>query len=112
MKKACLSLGWLFLVAQSAWAVPEATLPASYPALILPLLSVRQSSGAFSGEAGVPIQYRMYRAMGASRGAIVIVSGRTESMAKYEELIFDLLREGVSTCSSGIIGGRGSQDGC
>lgn len=59
--------------------------------------------GSFNGVADglimpseVKIHYRMYQNPKESRGGIVISSGRTEGVALYQELIFDLLVNGYS----------------
>ncbi|MGW8314935.1 MAG: alpha/beta fold hydrolase [Bacteroidales bacterium] len=51
--------------------------------------------GTFTGEAGVPIYYKIFRQRGAGP-AIMISSGRTEAAIKYKELIFDLYNNGYS----------------
>lgn len=51
--------------------------------------------GTFTGEAGVPIYYKIFRQEGAGP-AIMISSGRTEAAIKYKELIFDLYNNGYS----------------
>ena len=85
----------LLLVSSTpAWALPEATLPVAYFSVVRPWLTLRERGGTFDGEGGVPIRYRTYRATGFSRGTIVVSPGRGESMAKYDELVFDWLRAG------------------
>lgn len=51
--------------------------------------------GTFTGEAGVPIYYKIFRHQGKSP-AMMISSGRTEAAIKYKELIFDLFNNGYS----------------
>jgi lysophospholipase len=54
--------------------------------------------GHFEGRQGVKIAYAAFvqADRAAEQGAIVIVSGRTESMLKYKELVHDLVRAGYS----------------
>jgi lysophospholipase len=52
--------------------------------------------GSFTGRNEVPIRYRIFRQNGTDKGAILISSGRTESMVKYQELIYDLFMNGYS----------------
>lgn len=55
-------------------------------------------TGTFSGERGVTIAYATFLQpdKAAEKGAIVIVSGRTEAYLKYKELVFDLWHNGYS----------------
>lgn len=56
-------------------------------------------SGEFEGVDGVPIRFRIFENTSPAtkeRDAIVIVNGRTESMAKYRELIYDLRQQGFA----------------
>jgi lysophospholipase len=52
--------------------------------------------GTFQGEKEVPIYYKIFRQQGDEKGAILISSGRTEAALKYQELIYDLFRNGYS----------------
>ena len=52
--------------------------------------------GTFPGRAGIPIYYRIFRQEGEEKGAVMISSGRTEAALKYQEVIFDLYRNGYS----------------
>ncbi len=54
--------------------------------------------GEFQGQRGVKIVFLSFvqTDVSAERGAIVIVSGRTESMLKYKETIHDLWKSGYS----------------
>ena len=49
----------------------------------------------FDGADGVKIAYKTFKVKN-SKGTIVIVSGRTESMIKYQELIYDLSENGFN----------------
>ncbi|HSI61183.1 MAG TPA: alpha/beta fold hydrolase [Ideonella sp.] len=55
-------------------------------------------AGDFIGQGGVRIAFRRFvqADRSAEKGAIVIVSGRTESLLKYKELVHDLWRGGYS----------------
>jgi lysophospholipase len=55
-------------------------------------------SGTFEGQRGVRIAFMRFEQPQGSRqaGAIIIVSGRTESMLKYKETVRDLYRAGYS----------------
>jgi len=52
--------------------------------------------GRFTGKREVPIYYRIYRQPDGEKGTILISSGRTESLVKYKELVFDLFNNGYS----------------
>lgn len=58
----------------------------------------RGRSGSFNGQRGVPIAFIKFEQPEGSRqaGAIIIVSGRTESMLKYKETVRDLYQAGYS----------------
>lgn len=62
----------------------------------LALQHAQLTRGSFSGAGGAKIHYRLYRHRAESRGAVVIVSGRTEGLALYQETIHDLVRNGWS----------------
>jgi lysophospholipase len=51
--------------------------------------------GAFTGVDGIEIRYMTF-VRPDEKGALVIVSGRTESYIKYKELIYDLGKQGFS----------------
>lgn len=52
--------------------------------------------GSFPGRDEVPIHYRIFLQEGREKGAILISSGRTESLLRYKEVIYDLYRQGYS----------------
>lgn len=54
--------------------------------------------GRMIGAGGVPLAWRVFLQpdRAAERGAVLIVSGRTETMAKYQETVWDLYQAGWS----------------
>ena len=56
------------------------------------------SDGFFKGEKGISIYYKYFlqNSMDNEKGAIVISTGRRESVIKYKELIYDLYENGYS----------------
>jgi lysophospholipase len=58
----------------------------------------RGQGATFSGRGGLQLAFREFLQpdLATEKGAIVIASGRTESMLKYKELVFDLYRAGWS----------------
>lgn len=50
----------------------------------------------FVGVDSVAVYYKVFKQPTESKGAIMIASGRTESLIKYKELIFDLYANGYS----------------
>ena len=75
----------------------EERLSEDFPTKIAPFYATG-TSGEFVGKEGRKIRYRTFALSDrtAERGAIVISSGRTEGMIKYQELIYDLSRQGYS----------------
>ena len=75
----------------------EERLSEDFPTKIAPFYATG-ASGEFVGKEGKKIRYRTFALSDrtAERGAIVISSGRTEGMIKYQELIYDLSRQGYS----------------
>lgn len=51
--------------------------------------------GSFNGAAGVPLHYA-YVKPAAAKATVVLISGRTESVIKYQELFYDLSRQGYA----------------
>lgn len=70
-------------------AVPEAELKAAFAARIKPFFDRNYSFGSFPGTAGVTLRYAK-RVVPEQRGVLVVVNGRTEFLAKYAELLYDL----------------------
>ena len=88
----------------SAWAQPAPALTTedelaatSVPAAIDALWQTGSDAG-FNGAGGLRIAGRRFvqADRSAEQGAMVIVSGRTETMQKYAEVVFDLWRNGWS----------------
>jgi lysophospholipase len=70
-------------------AVPEAELPAAFATRIKPFFDQQFSFGSFPGTGGVSLRYAK-RVVPDQRGVLVVVDGRTEFLAKYAELLYDL----------------------
>lgn len=69
----------------------------AYPDAAITALWQSGRTGSFAGVDNVAIHYRIFaNAAQPERDAIVIVNGRTESMAKYRELIYDLRQQGFA----------------
>lgn len=51
--------------------------------------------GSFSGAGGVPLHFA-YVKPAAAKATVVLISGRTESVIKYQELFYDLSRQGYA----------------
>lgn len=77
-----------------AWS-SAATLKDRYHSEIEPYFADHAKRGSFVGVDGVPIEYAEMVAPN-EKAAIVVFSGRTESMVKYTEVAFDLHRRGYS----------------
>ena len=52
--------------------------------------------GYFTGQAGIPVYYKLFSQPDPGSPAILISSGRTEAAIKYKEVIFDLYNNGYS----------------
>ena len=72
----------------------EKTLQKNYKSHIEPHYT-RGIDGSFVGENKIKIVYKLFP-VSKEKGSIVISSGRTESMVKYKELIYDLNHNGYS----------------
>lgn len=68
------------------------------PAAIEAFWADRGQAGSLVGQGGVVLALRRFLQpdRAAEQGAIVIVSGRTETMLKYKEVVYDLYRNGWS----------------
>lgn len=62
---------------------------------VVPLWHARVERGRFKGAGGLMLEYARV-AVPNERGAVVIVSGRTENLLKYQEVVADLVRQGYS----------------
>lgn len=52
--------------------------------------------GSFPGAENRKIHYRLYQHRAETKGAVVLIPGRTEGLALYQETILDLVRNGYS----------------
>ncbi|MFM2405515.1 MAG: hypothetical protein RL223_3395 [Pseudomonadota bacterium] len=77
---------------EAALALPEARL------LLDRFWAAGPPVGRMIGVGGVPLAWRVFLQpdRAAERGAVLIVSGRTETMAKYQETVWDLYQAGWS----------------
>jgi lysophospholipase len=68
------------------------------PAAIEAFWADHGQAGTVAGQGGLTLQLRYFLQpdRAAEQGAIVIVSGRTEGMLKYKEVVYDLYRNGWS----------------
>lgn len=73
----------------------EADIPALYQQTLPDFWHQHAVEGAFEGKDGVTIRYAALRQAKVDR-AILIVNGRVESYLKYQELAWDLWRQGYS----------------
>ncbi|MFQ2481877.1 alpha/beta fold hydrolase [Aeromonas caviae] len=102
MKPASLSLLALTLFSAGALAVSnpyqlttEADVPALYQQTLPDFWRQHAVEGEFKGKDGVTLRYAALRQPKIDR-AILIVNGRVESYLKYQELAWDLWRQGYS----------------
>lgn len=72
-----------------AQAVPEGELPVVFDRQIRPFFAEGFTAGNFTGSGGVTLRYAK-RLVPQPRAVLVLLSGRTEFMAKYAELLYDL----------------------
>ena len=117
MKPLSLSLLALTLFSAGALAVTntyqltsEADVPSLYQQTLPDFWRQHAVEGEFKGKDGVTIRYAALRQEKVDR-AILIVNGRVESYLKYQELAWDLWRQGYSSISS-TIAVRGCPIGC
>ncbi|WP_421190035.1 alpha/beta fold hydrolase [Aeromonas sanarellii] len=102
MKINCLPLLALTLFSAGALAVNHAVpltteheVPALYQQTLPDFWRQHAVEGAFKGKDGITIRYAALRQAKVDR-AILIVNGRVESYLKYQELAWDLWRQGYS----------------
>ncbi|WP_429012898.1 alpha/beta fold hydrolase [Aeromonas veronii] len=102
MKPLSLSLLALTLFSAGALAVTntyqltsEADVPSLYQQTLPDFWRQHAVEGEFKGKGGVTIRYAALRQAKVDR-AILIVNGRVESYLKYQELAWDLWRQGYS----------------
>lgn len=69
--------------------MPEPELATAFDAQVRPFVQANFGSGSFVGSGGAVVRYRTRRIDNAA-GALVVVNGRTEFSAKYDELLYDL----------------------
>jgi lysophospholipase len=87
MKSSLLLL--LCTLSPSAFAIGESNYAADYQSKVIPLIQSYQY-GTMSGEKGVAINYASYTSNPDSQRCVVILPGRSESIEKYAELVYDL----------------------
>lgn len=78
----------------NSYAYTESNLLTDYQTVIAPYFATG-SAGEFNGVDGVPIRYRTF-INPQERGALVILTGRSEFIPKYAETIYDLRQAGYS----------------
>lgn len=66
-----------------------------YDTKVVPYWTTYGRTGEFTGKDGVPIRYMTFT-RNDEKGAVVVSSGRTEGLIKYQELIYDIGRQGYS----------------
>jgi len=81
----------------------EADLDSRYQDVLLPMWNAPGLYGWFSGAAGVGINYRVFRAAD-EKGVLVLLTGRTEPIIKYVEVIADLVGQGYSVYAMDLRG--------
>jgi lysophospholipase len=83
----------LICLSRLVWGVEALRLGTVFNSEILPYFNTSQSFTMINN--GVQIRYRYYPANAEpAKGTVVIVTGRTEFMAKYAELLYDLRTSG------------------
>lgn len=75
--------------------IPQAQLAARFAEEVEPLWTQRVKHGEFQGVGGVKLAYASVVVPDA-RAAVVIVTGRTENLMKYQEVVADLVRQKYS----------------
>ena len=102
MRAACLALwlGWMPPAPAAADAVrygliTGADYEARFAQEVQPLWARQVQRGHFDGKDGLRLAYAAVR-VPDERAAVVIVSGRTENLLKYQEVVADLVRQRYS----------------
>jgi lysophospholipase len=75
--------------------IREAEYTARFASEVQPLWSQRVKRGHFVGVGGIQLAYAAVD-VPDERAAVVIVTGRTENILKYQEVVADLVRQGYS----------------
>lgn len=75
--------------------IPESVLASRFADEVEPLWAQRVKRGEFNGVGGVKLAYASV-VVPLERAAVVIVSGRTENLLKYQEVVADLVRQKYS----------------
>jgi len=81
--------GIVLLYGQPVLAVPESELATAFDDHVRPFIQADFTPGSFQGTAGTTLQFRARNSDHAT-GIVVVVNGRTEFGAKYDELLYDL----------------------
>lgn len=85
----------LTLWSAHAFALTEASLPQTFTTVAIPYFESSPSQ-VMTAVDGIQIHYRIYRSTNTNRGALVLVTGRGESMRKYAEFLYDLRQSGFT----------------
>lgn len=72
-----------------AQALPEGELATSFESQVRPFFEENYTRGAFQGGGGLTLRYAA-RQIPNPQGTLLLVKGRTEFLAKYAELLYDL----------------------
>ncbi len=94
MKKVCMICGLIVLYATKLFAISEEDYQKNYANYIKPYYESGEF-GAFEGVDSIKIAYAKFE-VDDEKGAIVILHGKSESMIKYAEVIYDLRDLGYS----------------
>ncbi len=96
-----------FMMTNPAFAIPEQHYDEAWRNRVLPQFS-QGKAGNFTARDGVRIAYRLFD-QEAPRACVVLLPGRTESVLKYAEVIFDLQKAGFSVAAMDLRGQGASQ---
>lgn len=80
---------WLAALSSSALVIPEAELASSFASRVRPFFDGQFTFGSLPGQGGVTLRYAK-REVEHGRGTLLVVNGRSEFLAKYAELFYDL----------------------